>query len=146
MSSARRSRFAWLQALPVATMLLVAAAQHLRVYTSDLSPWVGGGFGMFASTDGRGARHLHIVASGNGMESELFPSREQQEFVRRARSDPSDASLAALAHAMLADHSPTETLRIEVWRTLYDREMLTPSNRLLRQFEIHTAQSDASAR
>ena len=113
------------------------------MYTSDQSPWVGGGFGMFASTDGRGGRHLHIMAVGSGVEWELQPSREHRELVRRARSHPSDAALAALAEAMLAENPQTEALRIAVWRTLYDRETLTPSNQLLRGFELRAADRHA---
>ena len=35
----------------MALLLAIASAQMLLARTSDLSPWKGGGFGMFASVD-----------------------------------------------------------------------------------------------
>lgn len=41
----------WLTYLPVLVLGLVAVRHFLLVQTADLTPWLGGGFGMFASVD-----------------------------------------------------------------------------------------------
>jgi hypothetical protein len=48
------------QLLPVLLLLCVALHQLRLVYTTDLSPWSGGGFGMFSTTDAPSDRHLYI--------------------------------------------------------------------------------------
>lgn len=46
---------------PVAIMCLVAAVQVYLATAHHLSPWKGGGFGMFASTDDPGSRFIECV-------------------------------------------------------------------------------------
>ena len=45
---------AWRSWLPVALLLVVAGVQVALVKTEGLSPWKGGGFGMFSTTDDAG--------------------------------------------------------------------------------------------
>ena len=44
----------WRTLLPVAVLLAVAARQVVLTHTAGLSPWKGGGFGMFSTTDDAG--------------------------------------------------------------------------------------------
>jgi hypothetical protein len=46
--------------LPTALLLLVACAQMILTRTDHLSPWKGGGFGMFASVDGLPFRWVRL--------------------------------------------------------------------------------------
>ncbi len=133
-----RARAPWLEYIPAALLVAVAASQLILAHTTELSPWVGGGFGMFASTDGRGARHLHVVELRSGIERELYPTEELGDLVRRARSLPTDGNLRALALA-LAEPSRRDgsaSIRVEVWRTRFDRKTLIPSTRLVRGLEV----------
>ena len=83
----------WLWFLPSALLILVAVNQVWLAYSEDLSPWKGGGFGMFASTDTSGARHLHPWSSGPGSGVRFrSPSRWQISSAARSSSPPMTAS------------------------------------------------------
>ena len=133
-----RARAPWLEYIPATLLVAVAASQLILAHTAELSPWVGGGFGMFASTDGRGARHLHVVELRTGIERELYPTEELADLVRRARSLPTDGNLRALALALAEPSRRDESVsvRVEVWRTRFDPRTLTPSTHLVRGLEV----------
>ena len=46
--------------LPLAVLLLVAANHAYLRYVHNLSPWLGAGFGMFSTTDSVSARQVEI--------------------------------------------------------------------------------------
>ena len=50
-------------AIPVALLLAVAAVQVTLARTAGLSPWKGGGFGMFSTTDDAGRRRVRVFVS-----------------------------------------------------------------------------------
>lgn len=52
---------AFLRNLPVIVCALIAGAQIFVAQTSELSPWKGGGFGMFSTGDDPSSRSVHIV-------------------------------------------------------------------------------------
>ena len=41
----------WIAVIPVAVLLLIASVQIYTAHTTELSPWKGGGFGMFSTVD-----------------------------------------------------------------------------------------------
>src|SRR5262245_13702496 len=105
---------------PVTLLLAIASAQMLLARTSDLSPWKGGGFGMFASVDGlpfRWAR-IYVFASERSEEIAIPPSLDEQ--MRRVATWPHPAALEALARSVIAreqrQQRPVESVRIEIWR------------------------------
>jgi hypothetical protein len=59
-SSARQR---WRTILPVALLVSVACVQIILTRTSGLSPWKGGGFGMFSTTDDSGRRRVRVFVS-----------------------------------------------------------------------------------
>jgi hypothetical protein len=61
-----RTHVAWRAALPVALLLAVAGVQVTLTRTSGLSPWKGGGFGMFSTTDDTGRRSRRWVSPNAG--------------------------------------------------------------------------------
>ena len=92
---------------------------------------------MFASTDGRGYRHLHIIEVRPGVEHEIFVPQALQEHSRRARSLPTDANLRRLAFALASRAAaPPQAIRIEVWKTRFDPETLIPWSEPLRGIEV----------
>jgi hypothetical protein len=123
--------------LPPALLLTVAGLQIALVHTADLSPWLGGGFGMFSTTDAPGARHVHVYAITAGVERELAVGDAHRELARRAGALPIDTHLAALAHAFQSEPVPEEgqrqATRVQVWRTRFDPNTLVPSSELLRE-------------
>jgi hypothetical protein len=126
----------WLVGLPPAILVAVALCQIVLAQTLDLSPWVGGGFGMFASTDGRGYRHLHIFALQEGVQQEIFPPRALEDRVRRARSLPSERNLRRLALELGEHRTSTRAIRVQVFKTDFDRKTLRPTSHLLREVEV----------
>jgi hypothetical protein len=122
-------------ALPAWLLVLVATAQVVAAKTGPLSPWLGGGFGMFATTDAPSRRHLHAVALREGLREELELPEELARSVRKAQSFPSERRLRALARELEAhvrEHgdphaAPLEAIVITVYRVRFDRETLAPS-------------------
>lgn len=124
-----------LRALPALLLVAVALLQIGMARTETLSPWLGGGFGMFATTDSWARRHLHAWATRPGLREELEIPEELVLLERRARALPSERNLRALASALEAlereqgdpDAGPLEAIAITVFRPRFDRDTLAPS-------------------
>jgi hypothetical protein len=126
----------WRVWLPAVVLIVVAVAQVLLAKTSQLSPWKGGGFGMFATTDGMAFRHVRIFVEAEGRSEELEITPSQEFSAARAQLFPSDRMLIGLAQTV-ADrerryHRPVETVRVEVWRTEFSPVSLGATDRPLR--------------
>jgi hypothetical protein len=107
-------------AAPAALLCLVAATQMLLARTADLSPWKGGGFGMFASVDGSPFRWVRVYVFSIGRSEEIAIPASLEERARRVAVWPHGRALEALARAVAARerrHSrPVSQVRVEVWR------------------------------
>ena len=130
----------WRTWLPAAILLSVALTQVTLTRVADLSPWKGGGFGMFSTTDGWGARHLHAVAQSPSFRMPLEVPAELEEEAERALALPAEDRLRALALA-LAERAPTdleppETVRIDVFARRHDPATLAPYAERLRSVEV----------
>jgi hypothetical protein len=128
-----------MQALPVAILLCVAVNQVRLAFNQNLSPWSGGGFGMFSTTDAATDRHLHIYESSPAMRRELLVPAEFEDAARRALALPNDRWLRSLAVRM-DEHfaiSSASNLEIQVWSNHYDAETLQPHSQLLGHYRLH---------
>lgn len=122
--------------LPVVLLIIVAANQLRLVWTESLSPWSGGGFGMFSSTDSPSNRHLHAFVQNDAIRREVAIPRDLQEAVRRATTLPTRSRLGALA-AQLAGLESAGSIRwdeivLQVWAVDYATPGLQPKGRLVR--------------
>ena len=106
--------------LPAVLLLTVASIQMVLARTADLSPWKGGGFGMFASVDGlpfRWAR-VFVFAPQRSEEIAIPPSLEDE--ANRAVTWPYRRAMARLARATVErerrNGRPVEAVRVEIWR------------------------------
>jgi hypothetical protein len=123
-------------------LLLVAVALHQLwlVPRERMSAWCGGGFGMFSTTDGWGARRLHAVALSPAFRTTLAVPDALEEEARRALALPSEARLRALARAFAAqaphDLEAPERIRIDVFARRHDPETLAPRAERLRSVEV----------
>jgi hypothetical protein len=135
-----RSWEGWVRFLPALLLIGVAAHQIFLANTAGLSPWSGGGFGMFSTTDAGATRHLHAFAIRPGIQRELRIPEALTEWERRVVTLPSDANLRAFALALAdqptPDHGPATAVRIQVWRTEFDPIGLAPVGRILRSLEV----------
>jgi hypothetical protein len=140
----------WRVWLPAAVLLVVAAAQVVLAGTAALSPWKGGGFGMFATTDGAAFRHVRVFVEAEGRSEELELAPSQEFPAARARLFPSDGMLTALARAVAERERryerPVETVRVEVWRTEFSPVSLGATVRPLRTLELCVDQSSDKSR
>jgi hypothetical protein len=114
-------------ALPSALLLAVAATQMTLAWTSHLSPWKGGGFGMFASVDGTPFRAVRIFVTAPNRSEELLVPPSLEEDAARAATFPHRRALAGLARRVAARERrhgrDVKTVRIEVWRTDYSASL-----------------------
>ena len=131
----RRSRAA--AALPGALLVLVAALQIALAHLSPLSPWKGGGFGMFASLDGGSFRSVRAFVEAEGRWEELEPDPALGKILARAELFPSDRLTTRLARDIAREERelglPVDAVRIQVWRVEFAPGSLAPTRRLLRE-------------
>lgn len=105
---------------PAVLLLVVAATQMVLARTTALSPWKGGGFGMFASVDGAPFRwaRLYVFAAERSEEIAIPASLEDQ--VHRVVTWPHQRAIEGLARAVVARERrlgrPVESVRVEIWR------------------------------
>jgi hypothetical protein len=141
---------AWRAILPVGLLLAVAGAQITLARTSNLSPWKGGGFGMFSTTDDAGRRSVRIYVSAAERSEEITIAPSIEDAARRAAVLPTDARLTHLARRVAAREGryqrPVETVRIETWRVEYAPVTLAASSRLIRDFVYRVDATTAPGR
>jgi hypothetical protein len=98
--------YSWWHVLPTAALAIaVAVTQQYFAHTQNLTPWKGGGFGMFSTIDSRGTRVIEISLVhkvGNREEVVRVPVPSVVQPVRDAVSDlkslPTQARLDDLAY------------------------------------------------
>jgi hypothetical protein len=134
----RRQPSGWSAALAPLLLVMTAAVQILLAQVADLSPWKGGGFGMFASLDHAPFRGIDIVAEAPARSETLEISPSLEEPAARAAAFPSDFRLTQLAKAVVAREQrrgqPVQTVKLEVWRQDFDPLSLRATERRLRSF------------
>lgn len=110
--------------LPVIALIVVALLQITFAHTLDLTPWKGGGFGMFASGDGFSNRPLRILAIGkNGKVRRLRVPPMLAGYRRSLVAMPTEGRLRRFAqrYVQIARWGEgVESLRVEVWRGDFD--------------------------
>jgi hypothetical protein len=114
--------------IPAAVLLLVAGWQAIRVETHDQSPWVGGGFSMFAYVDGDQYRPIVAVDADDPGTRLPIPSHLRRE-AERLKSAPTDDRAARFA-ALLSEGG-SRRVRVEVWRPVFDAEGLSVRGEML---------------
>lgn len=122
--------------LPAVLLSIVAVNQLRLAFTESLSPWSGGGFGMFAATDSPGHRHLHAFVQNDDIKREVAIPPELTDAVLRATTLPTRSRLDALA-AELAALEATSSIQwneivLQVWTVDYATPGLQPGGRLVR--------------
>ncbi|HEX2485297.1 MAG TPA: hypothetical protein VHQ66_08355 [Myxococcota bacterium] len=114
-----------LRELPAAALVALACTQIALAFGAGLSPWKGGGFGMFATNDHGGFRHVRVYALEAGGERRLDVPPELQRQELHAAWLPTDAQLRRLAAQLSRTGVARDAgaLRVEVWRTEFDASL-----------------------
>jgi hypothetical protein len=130
----------WLCYLPIFILIIIALNQIRLSKTSSLSPWWGGGFGMFSSTEARGSRHIHAYAIRPGIRRELEIPSYLAKLERKVLTFPSQSNLEKLAFELAdvptPDEGPLEAIQIQIWATYFDSGTLEPSSVLFRHIDV----------
>jgi len=130
----------WAPTLPSALLIVVALHQIFLAETQALSPWSGGGFGMFSSVDAGSTRHLHAFQIRPGLHREVRSPAFLEDEVRRMLTLPSPKRMrevaTALADVSAPDHGAPASILLQVWHTRYDPDTLVATSRILREFEL----------
>jgi hypothetical protein len=140
--STRSMRIAghWRAIIPTALLLGVAVTQMVLVKVADLSPWKGGGFGMFATTDGTAFRYVRLFVDAPERSEELTVTESLEFDAVRAQLFPSRHFLTRLGEAAGARERrhgrEAATVRVEVWRVEFSDQPLRATGRRLRSLTV----------
>ena len=131
----------WRSWLPTALLLVIAVTQILLSRTADLSPWKGGGFGMFATTDGTAFRYVRLFVDAPERSEELAVPQSLEDAALRAQLFPSDRFLLRLGEAAAVRERrqgrSVSSVRVEVWKIEFSNTPLRSTERKLRSFTVH---------
>jgi hypothetical protein len=130
----------WRTLIPTVVLVIVAVTQVVLAKTADLSPWKGGGFGMFATTDGTASRYVRLFVDAPERSEELNVPDSLDFAAARAELFPSDRFMTSLGEAAgareLRNGRDAATVRVEVWRIEFSDEPLRGTGRRLRSLTI----------
>jgi hypothetical protein len=119
--------------------VLVALAQIGLTRTSALTPWKGGGFGMFATLDHGAFRRVEIVIDATERSETLEIPPSLEELSARAANMPADWLLRRLGEGVVQrerrNQRPVSKVTITVWRVHFDPVTLHAEEQTLRKFE-----------
>ena len=129
--------------VPAALLVVVASGQMVLAHTAMLSPWKGGGFGMFASLDARPFRYVRMFVRAPERSEELAVPPSLEHMAASVEILPTTAQLERLAHAVVARERrrqrPVDEVRLELWRIEFAPASLAPRDRLVRTYTFHAA-------
>jgi hypothetical protein len=94
----RRQAYIW---CAPGLLCVIALTQIARVRTTLLTPWKGGGFGMFSTVDSVGARFVKIyVQTADGVDA-TSASAPDTELLRKIHAAPAERDVRLLADGLL---------------------------------------------
>jgi hypothetical protein len=129
---------------PAILLCVVAGAQLRLTRTEHLTPWKGGGFGMFSTNDDGVSRPMGIRVSGQGGDREIdIPASLSGEAYRTSQL-PSKRRLTRLGREIAAleraEGAPVSRVHLAVWRMSYDPRTLAARPALVRDLIVDIAE------
>jgi hypothetical protein len=125
--------------VPVLLLVLVAAHQIRLARTGPLSPWKGGGFGMFSTSDSPASRRLRIVVHGEGGRREIEVPSRLVKLAAKAVTLPDPPRLRRLAAALVEEERregrAVERVELDVWSREFSAVTLFCSERPLARYD-----------
>ena len=111
--------------LPCAVLVAVAVVQIATALTKDLTPWKGGGFGMFSTADT--GMHRQVRAYAVFDDGERLLSLRGRDLRKRAMLNyPTEERVGAYANwvavQMERRRPPPRAIRLELWRSAFHPE------------------------
>lgn len=93
-----RYRHFFLSYFPSVVLAVIACVQLLASQVVHITPWKGGGFGMFSTVDSLAARFLKVYLVTPDGDVPVKVPKHMEEKVRYIRSVPLSSSVQRLAH------------------------------------------------
>lgn len=117
--------------LPAALLALVACTQIALTFLTPLSPWKGGGFGMFASLDSLQFREVRVYVEGPDRSEELALPDSLLLPANRVAVLPTARAMDRLASHVFAREArrgtPADRVRVEIWKTTFSSTLESTS-------------------
>jgi hypothetical protein len=134
--------------IPAAVLAAVATSQVVLTQHAALTPWKGGGFGMFSTLDHGAFRAVTVVIDGPGRSETLDMPPSLEVLAARAANCPADWLLRRLAIGIAARERryerPVTRITIRVWRTHFHPVTLHATEHPLRTFVHDTGPAGTS--
>lgn len=89
--------------LAPAVLCAIAFFQIFRCYAIHQTPWKGGGFGMFATTDSPGNRFVRVKLLTEKGEFAVPPPGHLKALTMLLQTAPSESNLAAMGDRLMAE-------------------------------------------
>jgi hypothetical protein len=125
--------------LPSALLIIVAATQIALARTVGMTPWKGGGFGMFSTLDHGAYRGVDALVEAPDRSEALEIPPSLEEIAARAANCPTDYLLRQFAEGIVARERRYERnvsrVTLTAWRTEFDRVTLRANERTLRSYQ-----------
>jgi hypothetical protein len=129
--------------VPPLLLAVIALGQIGLARAVDLTPWKGGGFGMFSTLDHGAHRGVLVLVEAPGRSEWVDITASLESAAARAAACPTDSLLRRLAVRVVDRERryerPVTRVTLTAWRTVFDPVTLRPSERTLRTF-VYIAQ------
>ena len=133
--------------LPPVLLCLVAFLQVYLVRAHDLSPWKGGGFGMFSTNDDE-ARHIEVWVIESEGERQIDVTGDLR--VLQYAAFPTDERLIAMGRKIgevqRARGADVKRVRVTAWRRDFDLRTMEPRPVLIREVAVDLEGPSPSSR
>ncbi len=135
--------------LPIILFVSIAAHHFYWVHYAHLSPWLGGGYGMFSTTDYGPSRFIRVYAlRDNIIQEEIEIPESLSMLARSVRGLPDDKNVLSLALAienyLVTNQHGYPVIRVEVMSSQYDKETLHPTYQRLNAIDYQTSRAKNS--
>ena len=129
--------------LPILLFLLISGHHFYLVHKHQLSPWLGGGYGMFSTTDYGPSRFIKVFTLNKKIiQEEIEVPEHLSQLSKQVRSLPNNTNIKNFAikleNYLTINHHSAAFIRVEIWKTNYDSETLKPSYQKLNTLDYKT--------
>jgi hypothetical protein len=129
--------------LPVFLFIAITIHHFYLVQNHNLSPWLGGGYGMFSTTDYGPSRFIKsFVLKDNVIQEEIEIPEHLSSLGKRVRSLPDKKNMKNLAvkleYYLAVNQHSFPIIRVEIWSTRYEPKTLKPTYQKLSTIDHQT--------
>ena len=126
--------------LPALLLAAISINQLILANFFNLSPWLGGGYGMFSTSDVGNNRHIHVYARSESIIKEIILPSEMNYLALKIQSFPTESNLNFLAKTVAKQEADNtvDSIEIQVWKSYFKPYTLEPSGKMLVSYSLRT--------